>query len=101
MVKVASEHGATGLKSAHRDVRATLKQGCSRRRSLALGVQWRRYLPPLHAWLEAKAKRVIPFALVGGILALLITGIPLSLIGGDRVYRAVRPGGVERSGDRQ
>jgi cobalt-zinc-cadmium resistance protein CzcA len=40
----------------------------------------------------------IPFALTGGIMALWLRDIPLSISAGG-VYRVVRGGGVERAGD--
>ena len=43
----------------------------------------------------------VPFALIGGIFALLLTGIPLERVGGDRLYRPVRPGGPQRRRDGQ
>ncbi len=41
----------------------------------------------------------MPFALIGGILALLCHRHPPVRLGGDRLHRAVRAGGAERRGD--
>ena len=43
----------------------------------------------------------VPFALIGGIFALLDHRHPADRVGGDRLHRAVRPGGAERRRDGQ